>query len=260
MTTLLADLKTLYHMACRPIRGTDHAARLESFYAGQASHYDAFRRRLLPGREALYEALPRPDRGLWVELGAGTGANLELLGEGLGRLRRVCLVDLSASLLNVARQRIRRHGWSQVETFEADATGFALDEPADVVVCSFSLTMIPDWFAAIDTARRLLRPGGTLGVVDFYVSRKYPTSGRDRHSGLARAFWPLWFGRDNVFLSADHVPYLHRAFEPVAFREGRARIPYLPLVRVPYYTFIGRKPAVGANAGECGASPCCVNA
>ena len=34
--------------------------------------------------------------------------------------------------------------------------------------------MIPDWFAAVDHAWRLLRPGGTIGVVDFYVGRKHP--------------------------------------------------------------------------------------
>ena len=48
------------------------------------------------------------------------------------------------------------------------------EAPVDVVTFSYSLTMIPDWFAAIENALRMLRPGGQIGVVDFYVSRKYP--------------------------------------------------------------------------------------
>ena len=51
----------------------------------------------------------------------------------------------------------------------------------DVVTFSYSLTMIPDWFLAVDHAWRLLRPGGTIGVVDFYVSRKHPDPGWRRH-------------------------------------------------------------------------------
>jgi len=238
--SLLADLTVLYHLAFKPIRGADHAARLENFYAGQAAQYDEFRRRLLPGREQLYRRLDVPEGGLWVELGAGTGANLELLGPALRRLRRVCLVDLSPSLLAVAERRIRRHGWTNVETTVADATRFALGERADVVVCAFSLTMIPDWFDVLDNARALLKPNGIFAAVDFYVSRKYPAEGRARHSAVSRGFWPVWFRRDNVFLSPDHVPYLHRRFEPVEFHEGRARVPYLPLARVPYYIFVGR--------------------
>jgi len=47
-----------------------------------------------------------------------------------------------------------------------------------------------------------------------------------------------------VFLSADHVPFLRRHFEPLSYAERRAGIPYLPLLRVPYYTFVGRKRAL----------------
>jgi S-adenosylmethionine-diacylgycerolhomoserine-N-methlytransferase len=102
--------------------------------------------------------------------------------------------------------------------------------------------MIPDWFAAVDQARRLLKPGGTLGVVDFYVSRKYPAPSHRRHSWFTRAFWPVWLASDNDFPNADHVPNLHRHFEPVSFHEEWTRMRYFPLVRVPRYRFVGRKP------------------
>lgn len=241
--SLLSDLGVIYHMAVSPIRGRTHAERLDSFYGGQAGAYDDFRKRLLKGRAALYRAMPVPQDGVWVEMGGGTGSNLEYLGDRIDRLRKVYVVDLSKSLLDVARQRIDEKGWKHVEAVEADATTWSPAEGhADVVTFSYSLTMIPDWFAAIDNARRILLPGGRIGVVDFYVSRKYPADGHVRHGWATRAFWPIWFSTDNVFPSADHVPYLHRRFVPTRFVERRAAVPYLPLGRVPIYNFIGRKP------------------
>ena len=46
---------------------------------------------------------------------------------------------------------------------------------------------------------------------------------------------------DNVFPSPDHVPFLHRHFDVQHFQEHRAKVPYLPFSRVPYYLFVGRK-------------------
>lgn len=240
---LCTDIKLLYHMLLRPIRGKDHAARLESFYAGQAEGYDDFRRRLLKGREELHAAIDWPDDGVWVDLGGGTGSNLEFVGDRIGQLQQVYLVDLAPSLLKIAERRIGDRGWSNVETVEADATRYRPPEQlVDVVTCSYSLTMIPDWFAAVQNAFDMLKPGGLMGVVDFYVSRKHPDDDFRRHRFFTRHFWRTWFDGDNVFPSPDHVPFLHRKFEPVQFTENRAKVPYLPFFRVPYYTFVGRKP------------------
>lgn len=239
---LLTDLKVLYHITLKPIRGRDHAARMESFYSGQAEAYDAFRDRLLRGRQELYGALPVRDQDVWVELGGGTGRNLEFLGERIRQLKKVYVVDVSRSLLQVAARRIKEHGWDNVETIEADATTVQLPNGlVDTVTFSYSLTMIPDWYAALDNARSLLKPGGSVGAVDFYVSRKHPANGLRRHGWFTRTCVPLWFAGDNVFPSPDHIPYLHRHFSPIHFEERLSRLPYLPLLKVPYYTFVGSK-------------------
>lgn len=241
---LLSDLKVLYHLTMKPIRGKDHAARMESFYGGQAEAYDSFRKRLLKGREELWQLLDVPEDGVWVDMGGGTGANLENLGDKIGRLQKAYVVDLSTSLLEVASERFKARGWDNAQAVEADATAWQPPEgAADVVTFSYSLTMIPDWFAAVENALAMLKPGGTIGVVDFYVSRKYPTDGFTRHGWLTRSFWPVWFASDNVFPSADHVPFLHRRFETVEFHEQRGKVPYFPILRMPYYVFVGRKPA-----------------
>ncbi len=246
-----SDLKVLFHLTMKPIRGKDHASRLESFYAGQADHYDDFRKRLLKGRQELWESLDFPADGVWVDMGGGTGSNLEYAAESIPQLKKAYVVDLSTSLLECARRRIDEHGWTNVEAVEADATTFRPAEgQADIVTFSYSLTMIPDWFAAIENALAMLKPGGVIGVVDFYVSRKYPGDGLRRHSWFTRSFWPVWFANDNVFPSRDHAPFLHRHFEPIGFVEQLAIVPYIPFIRTPYYRFIGRKPRHAGQASD----------
>src|SRR6476661_9265808 len=172
--SLASDLRILYHLALKPVRGKDHAARMESFYAGQAGAYDDFRKRLLKGRQELWSLIPPAVGGTWIDMGGGTGANLDYFGDSIQKLRKVYVLDLSHSLLEIAKQRIAAKGWTNVEAVEADATTFRpADGPVDVVTFSYSLTMIPDWFAAIENALAMLKPGGVIGVVDFYVARKY---------------------------------------------------------------------------------------
>jgi S-adenosylmethionine-diacylgycerolhomoserine-N-methlytransferase len=241
---LLSDLKVLYHIVLRPVRGKTHEQRLESFYGGQAEAYDDFRKRLLQGREDVYKRIGQDNSGVWVDFGGGTGANLEFIGEPISKFSSVYVVDLSSSLLNVASKRANERGWTQVKPTHADATTWQPPEgTADVVTFSYSLTMIPDWFAAIENAMRILKPGGVIGVVDFYVSRKFPNENLKKHGWLTRTFWPVWFASDNVFPSVDHVPFLQRKFETVLLNECKGKIPYFPLLKMPYYQFIGRKPA-----------------
>jgi S-adenosylmethionine-diacylgycerolhomoserine-N-methlytransferase len=237
-----SDLPTLFRLAAGLPRGASHADRMERFYRRQAVTYDSFRARLLAGRCDLVEALPAPEGGTWVDLGGGTGANAEHLGDRLFRLSRYVIVDLSESMLEVARRRIAARGWSNVEVVQADATRVVLAEGcADVVLCSYAITMIPDWFAAVDRARSLLGPGGRIGVVDFLVSRPQAPPGFSQHGLATRLFWPAWFCWTGVRINPDHPHYLHRRFSVERYEERRARMPYMLGLTVPYYLFIGRK-------------------
>lgn len=236
---LTAHLRVLLRMIRTPIRGACLADRLEQFYAPQADTYDEFRAHLLHGREDLWRNLPLPDGGRVVDLGGGTGSNVELI-PNRARLASVHVVDLCPSLLRMARERITRQGWSNVHAVEADATTYQPDGPVDVVVFSYSLSMMPNWFRAIDRAHAMLKPGGHVAAVDYYVSRKWPTPGRVRHSGFARWFWPTLFAAGNVFPSPDHLPYLESRFTTVHLDERSGRMPYVPWP-APYYLFIGRK-------------------
>jgi S-adenosylmethionine-diacylgycerolhomoserine-N-methlytransferase len=236
------DLKVLYKVNFQSIRGNTHAERLESFYGPQATLYDGFREKFLHGRREMVQKLRLEPGSVWIDLGCGTGSNLEYVAEKVPTLERVYLVDLTDSLLQMARARVASHGWTNVEIVRDDVTKWRLgSEVANAITFSYSLTMIPDWFEAVKRADEMLKPGGELGVADFYVSRKHPDVGRKRHGGWLRSWWKYFFARDNVFLNEDHLPFLERNFELVSLVEQRKAIPYIPFPTVPYYQFIGRK-------------------
>lgn len=238
---MLADLGVIRQLLRGTPRGIDHKERLERFYRPQAGGYDRFRERLLRGRRELIDRLPVGPGSTVVELGGGTGRNLEFFGERLAMFTSLVLVDLCPPLLERARERCRLHGWSNVRCIEADATRYGPEAPVDCVYLSYALTMIPDWFAAIDNALAMLKPGGTLGVVDFYVSRSHPSPGLRRHGAATRHFWPLWFGHDGVNLNPDHLPYLMARTIDHQVVEEHSSVPWMGGLRVPCYRFIGRK-------------------
>lgn len=216
--------------------------RLDSFYRPQADSYDAFRERLLHGRAELLRLLDLSPGQSVVELGGGTARNLDFYRDRLEALDSVTVVDLCPALLEQARSRCRH--WDNVTVVEADATEFQPRHPVDRVYFSYSLTMMPEWRRAIDNAMGMLRTGGLIGVVDFFVSHPEPSPGRTRHGPVTRGFWPRWFRHDGVYLNPEHVDHLLQICTPLVHQEHRGVVPWLPWVRAPYYIFVGRKGGV----------------
>lgn len=221
-------------------RSASQADSLAAFYAPQIDHYDRFRDRLLHGREQLVEQLVIPDNAHVVDLGGGTGRNIEFFGERAARLACFEVVDLCLPMVQRARQRSR--DFAQLRATQGDATRWQPAQAVDAVILSYALTMIPNWRAAIVNAMAMLKPGGQLAVVDFYVAAPSPLDGLARHPWATRKFWPAWFRHDGVVLDDAQLPTLCSVLPNHAVTEARARIPYLPLMRVPWYAFVGRKP------------------
>lgn len=87
----------------------------------------------------LFASLPHLRGAVWVDLGAGTGYNLELMAEEgkLDGFEKVYLVDLSGSLLKQATERIKKNGWTNVEVVEADATTWTPPDDVKVDLVTF---------------------------------------------------------------------------------------------------------------------------
>ncbi len=101
-----------------------------------------------------------------LEVGCGTGRNLDLLHDAVGASGRVIGVDASAGMLAVARRSIARRGWRNVRVVHEDAARLALDEPVDGVLFSLSYSALPEREPVLDNAWRMLAPGRRLVVMD----------------------------------------------------------------------------------------------
>jgi betaine lipid synthase len=184
---------------------------------------------------------------VWVDIGGGTGYNIEAMGEYINVdefFAHIYLVDLSPSLCKVARKRIERLGWTNVTVLCQDARAFRLsDQGADLVTMSYSLSMIPDFYSVVDSITSLLSPNGILGACDFYVqsivdisSRNYIGGAFNRHvNWVGRWFWRAWFDADRVNLDGGRRDYLEYRFGTILSMSDRN---YL-LGGIPYYIFVG---------------------
>ena len=137
-----------------------------AFYTRYAEVYDriATEAPLVAGlRERIVDALD-PDRGdVVVEMGCGTGANLPLLRDRVGPGGTVIGLDVSTGVLDRARTRIERGGWTNVHVARADATRPPLRlgdgrplGPADGVLATFLTGMLDDPAGAVDDWCRLV--------------------------------------------------------------------------------------------------------
>ncbi|HWK45085.1 MAG TPA: class I SAM-dependent methyltransferase [Stellaceae bacterium] len=154
------------------VRQADAVRHMDAIYRTQRHFYDFTRKFYLFGRDQLLDGLPVAPGARVCEIGCGTGRNLIRLAR-----RRPDLdlygIDVSTVMLETAAASIARAGLAHRIRL-AHAGGAAFDAPAafgidafDVAYFSYVLSMIPDWASAVDRAVGLVRPGGTLAVVDF---------------------------------------------------------------------------------------------
>src|SRR5260370_2772860 len=105
-------------------------------------------------------------RGEVLEIAVGTGRNLEYYPPDV----RLTAIDLSASMLDIARQRADQLGRQvDLRVGDAQALEFA-DETFDTVVFTLSLCSIPDDRKAVAEARRGLRAGGGARLIGHRAS------------------------------------------------------------------------------------------
>jgi ubiquinone/menaquinone biosynthesis C-methylase UbiE len=106
------------------------------------------------------------DRAL--DIGCGAGAALFPLAAAVGRSGTVTGIDLSAGMLDRAAAEVGARGLTTVDLRQMDASAPDLPLAAyDVAVASLVIFFLPDPEAAAAAWRRLLVPGGRLGISTF---------------------------------------------------------------------------------------------
>jgi SAM-dependent methyltransferase len=155
--------------------------RSQEFFSTAAGQWDALRADLFgagAGLAGLLALLPED----WTvgDLGCGTGAVAAELAPYVGR---VVAVDESKAMLAAARRRLAAAPHVELRAGELEALPVA-DGELDAAVISLVLHYVPAPARALAEARRALRPGGRLVVVDMVAHGRAELSERMGH------LWP----------------------------------------------------------------------
>ena len=127
-------------------------------------------------RRFLVSRLPR-DGGHVLDVATGTGLVAEAL---LERGFRVTGVDQSPEMLRRAQERFA----GRVELVEASAAALPFDDASvDHLTFTYLLRYVDDPAATLRELARVVRPGGTVAMLEFGLPR-----------GIWRPAWNAWVG------------------------------------------------------------------
>jgi demethylmenaquinone methyltransferase / 2-methoxy-6-polyprenyl-1,4-benzoquinol methylase len=179
----------------------------QTLFAPLGETYDRYARLLSFGqdprwRSFLVERIDAAPEETVLDVACGTAAvSLELVRRyGC----RVVGVDQSAAMLAAGRERVRAAGLSgRIELREGRAEELPFgDGSFDALTFTYLLRYVDDPSATMKELARVVRPGGRIAMLDFFVP-----------SGLARPAWELYV--------SVGLPVLGRAISPGWGEVGR---------------------------------------
>ncbi|MEV7044746.1 class I SAM-dependent methyltransferase [Amycolatopsis sp. NPDC051061] len=106
-----------------------------------------------------------------LDVGCGTGDVSMVLADLVGPTGSVLGVDVDPGVLEVARERAREAGLTNVSYLEADLGELRPAEPVDALAGRLILMHLPDAARTVRELSRQVRPGGVVSFQDYNVSR-----------------------------------------------------------------------------------------
>lgn len=102
-------------------------------------------------------------KGNIVEFAVGSGLNLPFYPEDA----TIIGLDISPRMIDAARERAAKHGLRNLSLVKADVLNSGLaSDTYDVVVCTYALCGISPPESLVIEAKRILRPGGHLLMIE----------------------------------------------------------------------------------------------
>ncbi len=190
-------------------------AAVEQLFDAVAPSYDRLNDVLSFGlhrqwKRQLVRALKPLAGEQWLDLCCGTGDLALELGRWVRPGGAVTGLDAAAAPLERARQRQGQQPWLPVTFQQADALNTGLPRAcADGAVMAYGLRNLADPLQGLKELRRLLKPGGRAGVLDF---------NRLPQRGVAVAFQRFYLRRLVVPAAAsvglrEEYAYLEKSLE-----------------------------------------------
>ena len=151
---------------------------VEGTYHKLAGVYDVlFGPVLHPGRLLALRRMGIKSGDRVLEVGVGTGINTSLYPRNC----HVTGIDLSAPMLDKARERVSRNGLAHVRLMEMDAAHLKFaDESFDIVYAPYLVNCVSDPIRVVSEMRRVCRPGGKIVILNHFRSANPVLSRIDR--------------------------------------------------------------------------------
>jgi arsenite methyltransferase len=116
-----------------------------------------------------------------LDLGCGAGTDLLVAAQKVGPAGRAIGVDMTAAMLDRARESAAQMGLANVELHESLIESLPLaDASVDVVISNGVIDLVPDKEAVFAEIDRVLRPGGRLQVADVVIHTEVSEDARKR--------------------------------------------------------------------------------
>lgn len=140
--------------------GPDREAALDQ-YRRRSGIYDMQLAAFEPIRELAIDSLDLRNAQTVLDVGCGTGLSLDRLYRAVGKAGQIIGVEQCPEMIEQARERVRKHHYSNVQLLQAPAEEAEIDGQADAALFHFTHDILRR-ADALDHVLTHLRPGARV--------------------------------------------------------------------------------------------------
>jgi ubiquinone/menaquinone biosynthesis C-methylase UbiE len=102
-----------------------------------------------------------------LDLACGPGVNFAHILHYLGKNGSLTGLDYSPKMIEQAELLIQNNKWTNATAIVGDAAKLPFEDAQyDHIIATYALSVIPDYIHAIDEIERVLKPGGSIAILD----------------------------------------------------------------------------------------------